>query len=175
MKLCVKTLCLLSLATIPISNALPQTGLITHPVKKAAKKPVPAKPKPAPKVAPAPPPKVIMYGDANYKGEVLTINETLPILPAPLGTTESGQHGKVSSLKINAKGWVVFWEGKNFKESDDQLWVEGPAVISDLAKLHRPHGNNHWNDRILAVSFASNPPTGNNKNRTIIPHQTNVR
>ena len=174
MKLYVKTLCLLSLVALPLSNVWPQSGLITHPVKKAAKaKPKPAAP--APKSAPAPLPKVVMFGEANYKGETLTINENLPVLPAPLGTTESGQHGKVSSLKSNTKGWVVFWEGKNFNEGDDELWVEGPAVVSDLAKLHRPHGNNHWNDRILAVSFASAPPSGNKKNRTVITRQTNVR
>ena len=74
MKLYVKTLCLRSLVALPLSNVFPQTGLITHPVKKVAK----AKPKP---VASAPNP-----------------------TPAPLGTTEGGQHGKVSSLKINTKG-----------------------------------------------------------------------
>lgn len=174
MKLYVKLLCLLSLIALPLSTVLSQGGLITHPVKKSAK----AKPKPAasvPKPSHAPLPKVVLYGEANYKGEALTINESLPILPAPLGTTEAGQHGKVSSLKINANVWVVFWEGKYFNEGDDELWVEGPAVISDLAKLHRPHGNNHWNDRILAVSFASAPPSGKNKNRTVITRQTNVR
>lgn len=171
MKLYVKPLCLLSFVALLVSNTLPQSGLITHPVKKVAT----AKPKSAPKAVPPPLPKVVIYSDAEYKGETLTINENLPVLPAPLGTTTGGQHGKVSSLKITTKGWVVFWEGKNFNEGDDQLWVEGPAVISDLAKLHRPHGNNHWNDRILAVSFGSAPPIGNNKNRTIITRKTNVR
>ncbi len=171
MKLYMKTICLLSLVALSVSNVLSQNGLITHPVKKVAK----AKPKPVPKATPSPLPKVVIYDNADYNGESLTINETLSVLPAPLGTTIGGQHGKVSSLKINPKGWVVFWEGKNFNENDDQLWVEGPAVISDLAKLHRPHGNNHWNDRILAVSFATAPPTGNNKNRTIITRKTNVR
>lgn len=155
------------LIALSFSNVLSQSPLITHPLKKNTK----AKPKPVP----TPLPKVMVYSEAEYKGETLIVNDNLPVLPAPLGTTEGGQHGKVSSLKIHAKGWVVFWEGKNYKESDDQLWVEGPAVISDLAKLHRPHGNNHWNDRILSVSFASAPPTGNNKNRTIITRKTNVR
>lgn len=171
MKLYVKTICLLSLVALSVSNVLSQNGLITHPIKRTVK----AKPKLAPKTTPAPLPKVVVYDNADYNGESLTINETLSVLPAPLGTTASGQHGKVSSIKITTKGWVVFWEGKNFNEGDDQLWVEGPAVISDLAKLHRPHGNNHWNDRILAVSFSTAPPTGNNKNRTIITRKTNVR
>ena len=77
MKLYVKTICLLSLVTLLVSNALPQSGLINHPVKKAATKTVSAQPKPAPKAAPAPPPKVVMYGDSDYKGEVLTVNEWL--------------------------------------------------------------------------------------------------
>ncbi|MBS1809586.1 MAG: hypothetical protein JST84_15610 [Acidobacteria bacterium] len=173
MKLCVKTIYLFCLFALFLSSLSAQGGLINHPVKKTATKS--AAPKPKPVAAKPAPPKVMMWGEANYKGESLTVNENLPVLPAPLGTTENGQHGKVSSLKVNSTGWVVFWEGKSFKESDDQLWVEGPAVISDLAQLHRPHGNNHWNDRILAVSFASAPPTGSNKNRTIITRKTNVR
>ena len=77
MNLYMKTICLLSFVALFVSNALPQSGLINHPVKKAATKTVSTKPKPAPKVAPAPPPKVVMYGYSDYKGEVLTVNEWL--------------------------------------------------------------------------------------------------
>ena len=172
MKLYVKTICLCCCVALFVSTLWAQGGLINHLVKKTATKNAAPKPKLTPKPVP---PKVMMWGEANYQGDLRSVNENLPVLPALLGTTESGQHGKVSSLKINATGWVVFWEGKSLKEGDDQLWVEGPAVISDLAQLHRPHGNNHWNDRILTVSFASSAPTGSNKNRTIITRKTNVR
>ena len=172
MKLYVKPFRLFCVVALFIANSFAQGALINHPFKKSTPRTVAPKPKPVPKPAP---PKVMLWSEANYKGESLSVNETLPVLPAPLGTTEGGQHGKVSSLKINTRGWVVLWEGKSFKESDDQLWIEGPAEVSDLAKLHRPHGNNHWNDRILAVSFSPGAPTGSNKNRTIITRKTNVR
>jgi hypothetical protein len=147
-------------------------GLIAKPeAKKAA-----ARPKLAPRPAPKPAqPKVLIFEHANYGGEKLAVNDNLSTLPPPLGRTENGGHGQASSLKVNHNGWVVFWEGKNFRESDDQLWVQGPIVISDLSRLNRPHGNHHWGDRILAVSFPGGPPTGSDKNRTIIRKNTRVR
>ncbi|MEO6727195.1 MAG: hypothetical protein ABIU20_08110 [Blastocatellia bacterium] len=148
-------------------------GIVNHPVKKAAStkaastKPVVSKP--------APLPKIVVFEHANYQGAALDLNTNTSLLPPPLGSKEGGKHGNVSSLKVNVKGWVVFWEGKEYNEGEDQLWVEGPAVISDMSKLHRPHGNNHWGDRIRSVSFASGPPTGDNNRRTIITRQTTVR
>lgn len=144
-------------------------GIISHPAKKKAapKNALPAKP--------APPPKVEIFEHANYQGASLSINANTSLLPPPLGSIEGGKHGNVSSIKVNIKGWVVFWEGKEYNEGEDQLWVEGPTVISDLSKLHREHGNNHWGDRIRSISFSSVPPTGVNNRRTVISRRTNVR
>lgn len=144
-------------------------GIISHPPKKNATT------KNAAPVKPAPQPKVVVYEHLNYGGTSLAVNNNTALLPPPLGSIEGGKHGNVSSLKVNAKGWVVFWEGKEYNESEDQLWVEGPAVISDLSKLHREHGNNHWNDRIRSISFSSTPPTGSNGRRTVISRRTTVR
>lgn len=144
-------------------------GVISHPAKKKVA------PKNALPVKPAPQPKVELFEHANYLGASLSLNANTSLLPPPLGSIEGGKHGNVSSLKVNVKGWVVFWEGKEYNEGEDQLWVEGPTVISDLSKLHREHGNNHWGDRIRSISFSSVPPTGNNNRRTIISRRTTVR
>ena len=144
-------------------------GVISHPAKKKAT------PKNALPVKPAPQPKVEIFEHANYQGTSQSINANTSLLPPPLGSIEGGKHGNVSSLKVNVKGWVVFWEGKEYNENEDQLWVEGPTVISDLSKLHREHGNNHWGDRIRSISFSSAPPTGANNRRTIISRRTTVR
>lgn len=144
-------------------------GIINHPTQKTAPSNKASLAKPAPQ------PRVIVYENANYQGDSLSVNSNTALLPPPLGSIEGGKHGNVSSLKVNVKGWVVFWEGKEYNEREDQLWVEGPTVISDLSKLHREHGNNHWNDRIRAISFSSVPPTGDNSRRTIISRRTAVR
>ncbi|MEP7340372.1 MAG: hypothetical protein ABI977_21760 [Acidobacteriota bacterium] len=151
------------------SLAVPAQGIINHPARKAAPN------KNAIATKPAPPPKVMLFEYANYQGERINLNTNSSLLPPPLGSKDGGKHGNVSSLKVNVKGWVVFWEGKEYNEGEDQLWVEGPAIISDLSKLHRPHGNNHWGDRIRSVSFASSPPIGDNNRRTIISRRTSVR
>ncbi len=151
------------------SLAVLAQGVISHPAKKktASKNALPVKS--------APQPKVEIFEHANYQGASLSVNTNTSLLPPPLGSTEGGKHGNVSSLKVNVKGWVVFWEGKEYNEREDQLWVEGPTVISDLSKLHREHGNNHWGDRIRSISFSSVPPTGANNRRTVISRSTTVR
>lgn len=151
------------------SLAVLAQGVISHPSKKKVA------PKNALPVKPASQPKVEVFEHANYQGSSLSVNTNTSLLPPPLGSAGGGKHGNVSSLKVNVKGWVVFWEGKEYNENEDQLWVEGPTVISDLSKLHREHGNNHWGDRIRSISFSSTPPTGNNNRRTIISRRTTVR
>ncbi len=160
---------LLAITVLCSSLAALAQGVITHPAQKSVA------PKNAPPVKPAPQPKVMIFEHADYKGASLNVNANTSLLPPPLGSTQGGKHGNVSSLKVNAKGWVVFWEGKEYNESEDQLWVEGPTMISDLSKLHREHGNNHWGDRIRSISFSSVPPTGNNNRRTVISRRTTVR
>ncbi|MGH9760135.1 MAG: hypothetical protein ACREDR_31800, partial [Blastocatellia bacterium] len=112
-------------------------------------------------------PNSILYENVDMGGRrfVVRDGENIPVIRPPLD-------GSASSLETWGAGWVTFWESINFDAKDDQLWIEDPAngdgwYIPNLHKLPRPHGNNHWGDRIRGVSH-SGAPTGSNENRTII-------
>jgi hypothetical protein len=106
--------------------------------------------------------KATIYRNVAFGGEALDITSNIPELPSPL-------YREVSSLKVENENtkWVVFWESKNFDDGDDQLWIQGSRTIKNLHTLRRPHGNNHWGDRIEAVSFSDVGPQGDNDNRTV--------
>jgi hypothetical protein len=106
--------------------------------------------------------KATVYRNVGFGGEAVDITSNTAQLPSPL-------NGEVSSLKVDNENlkWTVFWESENFDEGDDQLWIQGPRTIANLHTLHRPHGNNHWGDRIKAVSFSADGPQGDNDNRTV--------
>lgn len=152
-----------------VGVAVMAQGIISHP---ARKKPLRVTSRPTPKPAP---PKVVMYEHAGYQGESLVVETNLPALPPPFNNTQGSLNGTASSLKVNFSGWVVFYEGRDFNDGKDQLWIQGPTTISDLSKLHRPHGNNHWGDRILSVSFPGHPPQNAKSNYTIISRSTTIR
>jgi hypothetical protein len=112
----------------------------------------------------------ILFENINIDGFRYTVNEgeQIPIIPPPMGSGD----GQTSSMEIFSTQWITFWESPNFDEGDDSLWIEPAGIgrfwqIDNLHILGRPHGTNHWGDRIRAVSF-SGPPTGSNENRTII-------
>jgi len=114
----------------------------------------------------------ILFENINFDGYVYTVNEGdhTSVIPPPMGSGD----GQASSMKVYSSQWITFWESPNFDEGDDSLWIEPAGVgffwsIPNLHTLGRPHGTNHWGDRIRGVSF-SGPPTGSNENRTII-HQ----
>ena len=95
----------------------------------------------------------------------VSVGENIPVIPPPLG-------GQASAVFIYGPQWITFWESPNYDAGDDQFWAAPPPngyhwEITDLHRLYRPHGNNHWGDRIKGVSF-SGPPTGDNENRTIL-------
>jgi hypothetical protein len=102
-----------------------------------------------------------MYMDINYQGDFYFTFQDVAVLPDPI-------RFNASSLQTEDNRWSVFWETIFFNPGDDQLWIEGAFNLPDLRILPRPHGNNHWNDRINAVSFPAQGPTGDNDNRTII-------
>lgn len=115
---------------------------------------------------------VLMFPDVGFTGgfklEIRT-GEAWPTLPPPMGAAD----GQASSMYVCSAQWAVFWESPNFDEGDDSLWVApvGPNYQWNLDNLHtigRPHGTNHWGDRIRGVSFTPVGPTGSNENRTII-------
>jgi hypothetical protein len=102
-----------------------------------------------------------LYLDINGGGGFYLAVKDEAVLPDPI-------RFRASSLETLDRRWSVFWETIFFNPDDDQLWIEGQWQIPNLHMLHRPHGNNHWGDRINAVSFPSEGPTGDNDNRTIL-------
>jgi len=113
----------------------------------------------------------LLFENVGFQGAIYAVYEgaSIPAIPPPMGSGD----GQTSSMKVyNFTFWITFWESPNFNEGDDSLWIapSGNGMFWPLDNLHtlrRPHGNNHWGDRIRAVSF-SGPPTGSNENRTII-------
>jgi hypothetical protein len=106
---------------------------------------------------------VVIYKDVPFAGDTLEITQNTPQLPS--------LDRQASSIKItnDPNKWTIFWETKNYDSGDDQLWVQGSRTFRDLTQVSRPHGNNQWNDRISAVSFADTLPDTNDENRTICP------
>lgn len=118
----------------------------------------------------------ILSENINFNGFPYSVNEgeQIPLIPPPMGSGD----GQASSMKVYSTQFITFWESPNFDEGDDSLWIESAGAgffwsIPNLHTLGRPHGNNHWGDRIRGVSF-SGPPTGSNENRTIIHHDGTV-
>lgn len=108
-------------------------------------------------------PKATIWEDADFGGRSLEIFESHPLLPFPFEFT-------ASSLQVNLQPgeWIVFWEAREYDAKDDQLWISGSRSIANLHLLRRPHGKNHWGDRIRAISLPPGGPTGSNENRTVL-------
>ena len=111
------------------------------------------------------PTKVELFQNRDFGGARLAIDANTPQLPLPFGNRET------SSLKVHTREWVKFYENDNFNEDDDVLWIEGDRPddpnLRNLHTLPRPHGNEHWGDRILSVSFPGGPPSAETTNCTI--------
>ena len=110
----------------------------------------------------------ILYKDINYGVPSLPIEEGFNQyeLPPPWGQQIA------SSMKVFSGQWITFWESTGY--GDDQLWIAPPPSggwgFPNLHAYPRPHGHagqDHWGDRIAAVSFTG-PPTGSNSDRTIV-------
>lgn len=105
-----------------------------------------------------------LYENIGYGGRIFQdVDQNVPVIPPPL-------NGQGSSLVLISNVWVTYWETANYDEGDDSLWIEPRSNGYAIANLHilgRPHGNNHWGDRIKAISM-SGAPTGSNENRTIV-------
>jgi len=115
--------------------------------------------------------KVILYEHVDYGGLAYAIDANTPVIPPPMGQGD----GQASSIHIYTNEWVTFWEGKDFDPGNDQLWVAPPGqgYQWNFANLHtqlscRPHGNNHWGDRIRGVSFPGTGPLGSLDNILIV-------
>ncbi len=107
-----------------------------------------------------------LYENVDFGGRAFDINvgESIPVIPPPLSRG-------TSSIRVYF-GWITFWESQGYNAGGDQLWVAAPPAgkmwsFPNLHGFHRPHGNNHWGDRIWAVSH-SHEPLGDNDNRTIV-------
>ena len=107
-----------------------------------------------------------LFENIGFQGRTLDIQDgnQVPALPPPVGNQQA------SSIYVFGPQWITFWESTNY--GDDSLWVAPPPAgrywrLDNLHTLGRPHGNNHWGDRISAVAF-SGPPSGSNEDRTII-------
>jgi hypothetical protein len=114
---------------------------------------------------------VTLYEHINFVGRTYDVNTDMDSFPDWPGTND----GQTSSIKVFRKGWVRFWEGTDWDDSNDQLWVEGPMTnnpnLQNLHTLPRPHGNNHWGDRIRCISFPGQAPDlgdANQDNRTVV-------
>lgn len=112
----------------------------------------------------------LLYEHINYAGYTYPVNdgENLPAIPPPMGA----DHGQASSMYVYSPQWITFWESPNYDQGDDSLWIAPPKPghrweFANLHQLGRPHGTNHWGDRIRCVSF-SGGPTGSNENRTVV-------
>jgi hypothetical protein len=108
-----------------------------------------------------------LWQNDHFGGAGFDIPDSIPIpvIPPPL-------HRGAKSLRMAGTQWMTFWESDNFDTGDDSLWIAPPGAgfawnLEYLGNVPRPHGNNHWGDRISGVSF-SGSPTGDNDNRTII-------
>jgi hypothetical protein len=104
-----------------------------------------------------------LWQNDHFTGQGFDIPDSIsvPVIPPPL-------HRGAKSLKVSGTQWMTFWESDNYNTGDDSLWIApGHWTLEYLGNVGRPHGNNHWGDRISAVSF-SGPPQGSNENRTIV-------
>ncbi len=113
--------------------------------------------------------KVILYENVDFGGFPYGIDTNTPVIPPPMGSGD----GQASSIHIYTNEWVTFWEGINFNQGNDQLWVAppGPGYVWNFKNLHtlcRPHGNNRWGDRIRGVSFPGTGPSGDLDNILIV-------
>ena len=124
---------------------------------------------------PAPLPKLNLYEHINFGGWEYAINDSIPALPPPVGSGD----GQASSVRIYTNEWVILWENVNYDEGEDQLWIAPAGAgfgweIDNLHDIRRPHGNNHWGDRIRCVAFPGSGPSGDNDNRTIVHEDGHV-
>lgn len=113
--------------------------------------------------------KVTLFEDINFGGEKFEINDNIAAIPPFMGSGD----GQASSVVIQTNEWVVLWENVNYQEGEDQFWIAPPGIgyqwnLDNLHEYPRPHGNNHWGDRIRCVAFPGRPPSGSNENRTIL-------
>src|SRR4051794_6098168 len=93
----------------------------------------------------------ILFENIDFGGIPYNVNEgdQIPVIPPPMGAGD----GQASSMKVYSSQWITFWESPNFDAGDDSLWIEpaGAGLFWNVANLHRlgrPHGTNHWGDRI---------------------------
>lgn len=115
-------------------------------------------------------PAALLYENVGFQGYVFGVEngQNIPVIPPPMGSGD----GQASSMYVYGPQWITFWEAHNYNPGDDSLWIHPPRqgymwVLDNLHRLCRPHGTNHWGDRIRGVSF-SGAPTGSNENRTVI-------
>jgi hypothetical protein len=110
-------------------------------------------------------PRVTLFTDINFGGAQYVVNDAVAQLPP-------GVENEVSSIRIEGSApgtFTVLWEARGFDGGDDALWLEGNGELHNLHTLRRPHGNNHWGDRVSGVSFQA-APQGSTENRTILYH-----
>lgn len=112
-------------------------------------------------------PHIILYENVDFGGRQYRINIPTQGCLIPDGWA----NGYASSLEIkgtNATDWCLFYETPS-NVGDDMLWVQGPGKLRNLHAIERPHGNNHWGDRIRGiVAVVQDPKEEWKENSTII-------
>ena len=124
---------------------------------------------PTPTPAPHPTPiakKIILFENVDFGGRSWEVTQTT-------GSFSGWQNRSASSIRVQGFGdndWNAFFETAN-NSGDDQLYLQGNGELNNLHTIARPHGNNHWGDRISQVQVAV-APSGSNENQTILSHGT---
>lgn len=108
--------------------------------------------------------KITLYENVGFTGRAWEVIQTT-------GQFQDWQNRSASSLKVEGfrdDDWNAFFESAN-NYGDDQLYLQGNGELANLHTLARPHGNNHWGDRISQVQIGV-APAGDNDNQTILYH-----
>ncbi len=88
------------------------------------------------------------------------------------GWTNRGT-SSIEIVGLSEGQWSCFYETSNHT-GDDMLFVQGSGRLRNLHTIVRPHGNNHWGDRIQGVaSPVTGPSSSLNENSTRIYHHKN--
>ena len=76
----------------------------------------------------------------------------------------------MANLRSIHTDWNAFFETVD-DTGDDQLYVQGNGELANFHTILRPHGNNHWGDRISQVKVGLAPPAGLvTENSTVLYH-----
>jgi hypothetical protein len=105
--------------------------------------------------------KITLWENTDFNGQTVEIE-------GGYITLTGWQDKSASSIKIEgfkSTDCNAFYESSG-DDGSDQLYTEGNGAFANLHVITRPHGNNHWGDRISQVCVGK-IPMGDKQNQTI--------